>query len=65
MIGVASTGSGKTLSFGLPLVMICLQEELRMPLERGEGPLGLIICPSRELARQTAEVLSGYINALR
>jgi superfamily II DNA/RNA helicase len=23
-----------------------------MPLTNGEGPIGLIICPSRELARQ-------------
>lgn len=28
------------------------QEEVRMPLTNGEGPIGLIICPSRELARQ-------------
>jgi hypothetical protein len=31
-----------------------------MPLEGKEGPLGLILCPSRELARQTFEVLEYY-----
>ena len=56
---------GKTLVFGMPLVMIALQEEMRMPLLRDEGPSGLIICPSRELAGQTAEVLEGYCAALR
>jgi len=56
MIGIAFTGSGKTLVFTLPMVMVALEEESRMPVTRGEGPFGLIICPSRELANQTAEV---------
>ena len=65
MIGIAFTGSGKTTVFGLPMIMAALQEELRMPLERGEGPLGLVLCPSRELARQTIEVLQGFTAALK
>ena len=64
MIGIAFTGSGKTLVFTLPCVMMALDEERRMPLSRGEGPFGLIICPSRELARQTYEVAEGFIVAL-
>ncbi|ETO11236.1 hypothetical protein RFI_26140, partial [Reticulomyxa filosa] len=52
-IGIAYTGSGKTLVFALPMIMFSLEEELKMPLVRGEGPIGLIICPSRELAQQT------------
>ncbi|KAF9374833.1 DEAD-box ATP-dependent RNA helicase 35 [Podila verticillata] len=55
MIGIAFTGSGKTLSFTLPLVMRALEEETKMPLAKGEGPIGMIVCPSRELARQTYE----------
>ena len=27
--------------------------------------MGLIVCPSRELARQTQEVIVGYLEALR
>ncbi len=38
MIGVAFTGSGKTLVFALPMIMLALQEEVRMSLERGEAP---------------------------
>lgn len=38
MIGVAFTGSGKTLVFALPLLMMALQEEIRMPLEPGARP---------------------------
>ena len=30
-----------------------------------EGPVGLIMCPSRELARQTYDVINGYCAALR
>jgi ATP-dependent RNA helicase DDX41 len=56
MIGIAFTGSGKTITFCLPLVMLALEEEKRLPLEAGEGPFGMILCPSRELARQTWEV---------
>lgn len=57
MIGIASTGTGKTLAFSLPLVMLAVEEESRMQLVQGEGPIGLIVCPSRELARQTYEGL--------
>jgi len=46
MIGVAFTGSGKTLAFSLPLIMMALEEEGRLLLERGEGPVGVVLCPS-------------------
>jgi ATP-dependent RNA helicase DDX41 len=52
MIGIAFTGSGKTMVFTLPMIMWALQEEMRMPLCRGEGPVGIIMAPSRELAKQ-------------
>lgn len=35
-----------------------------MPLIRGEGPVGMITCPSRELARQTHEVVDTYARAV-
>ncbi|KAI9394061.1 hypothetical protein POPTR_005G047301v4 [Populus trichocarpa] len=43
MIGIAFTGSGKTLVFVLPLIMIALQEEIMMPIMPGEGPVGLVL----------------------
>jgi len=46
MIGIAFTGSGKTLAFALPLIMMALEEEARLPFEKGEGPVGVILCPS-------------------
>lgn len=64
MIGIAFTGSGKTITFCLPLIMLAIEEEKRMALVAGEGPFGVIMCPSRELARQTYEVLDSYCEAL-
>ena len=46
MIGIAFTGSGKTLVFSLPIVMFSLEQEKRLPFGYGEGPYGLVICPS-------------------
>lgn len=46
MIGIAFTGSGKTLVFTLPIIMFSLEQEKRLPFYKREGPYGLIICPS-------------------
>ena len=48
--GKARTGSGKTLAFGLPIV----QRAVKHP--KGH-PYGLILTPTRELARQVADVI--------
>jgi len=65
MVGIAFTGSGKTMTFSLPLIMICLEEEMRMPILGGEGPVGFILAPSRELARQTFEVVQHFCDVLQ
>ncbi len=49
MIGVAKTGSGKTLAFLVPMLTHILDQRV---LERGEGPVGLVLAPTRELAYQ-------------
>lgn len=41
-------------------LVVVVQEELRMPLDRDDGPVGLIICPSRELASQTYSIAEEY-----
>ncbi|XP_037934208.1 ATP-dependent RNA helicase DDX42-like [Teleopsis dalmanni] len=49
IIGIAKTGSGKTAAFIWPmLVHIMDQRELR----EGDGPIGLILAPTRELSLQ-------------
>lgn len=40
MIGIAFTGSGKTLVFVLPLLMFTIEQETKMPFIRHEGPYG-------------------------
>jgi len=50
LIGQAQTGSGKTLAFALPLVERCDPEVRQVQ--------ALVLTPTRELARQVAEVLS-------
>ncbi|KAK3856412.1 hypothetical protein Pcinc_037264 [Petrolisthes cinctipes] len=52
MIGIAFTGSGKSMVFILPIIMFCIEQEKKMPFMTNEGPYGLIIVPSRELAKQ-------------
>lgn len=64
MIGIAFTGSGKTLAFCLPLIMLALEEETKLPFVRGEGPVGVVLCPSRELATQTYENVLAWTGAL-
>ncbi|KAF8582050.1 P-loop containing nucleoside triphosphate hydrolase protein [Ramaria rubella] len=64
MIGIAFTGSGKTLAFCLPLIMMALEEETKLPFTRGEGPVGIILCPSRELATQTYENMLAWTEAM-
>lgn len=49
MIGVAETGSGKTLAFVLPAIVHINAQPL---LSRGDGPIVLILAPTRELAVQ-------------
>lgn len=36
-----------------------------MPVTKGEGPVGMILCPSRELARQTFEIINGMVATLQ
>ena len=48
IIGIAQTGTGKTLAFGIPLIQRLMQT--------GQG-MGLVIVPTRELALQDAESL--------
>jgi ATP-dependent RNA helicase DDX46/PRP5 len=49
VIGIAETGSGKTLAYLLPAIKH-IQDQRRV--EEGEGPISIIMTPTRELARQ-------------
>jgi superfamily II DNA/RNA helicase len=55
ILGRAQTGSGKTLGFGLPLLTRLVSgSNQRTP----GAPRGLVLVPTRELARQVADELS-------
>ncbi|KAH8179853.1 DEAD/DEAH box helicase domain-containing protein [Sarocladium implicatum] len=49
VIGVAKTGSGKTVAFLMPMFRHIKDQP---PLKENEGPVGLIMTPTRELATQ-------------
>lgn len=61
IVGAAPTGSGKTLSFGLPILQYLLDEadkQEKKEESRGKLPLqALILTPTRELAMQVTEEL--------
>lgn len=58
LVGIAETGSGKTLAYLLPLMVhIMAQDELKA----GEGPVGVVLCPTRELALQIHGVCDDFI----
>ncbi|HBU07464.1 MAG TPA: DEAD/DEAH box helicase [Candidatus Magasanikbacteria bacterium] len=54
IIGIAQTGTGKTLAFGVPMIQ-------RLGLLKGQG---LILLPTRELALQVDETLQKIGNGL-
>ncbi|GFR75646.1 ATP-dependent RNA helicase dbp2 [Elysia marginata] len=57
MVAIAQTGSGKTLGFILPaLIHIKHQRQVA----RGEGPIVLVLAPTRELAQQIKTVAVEY-----
>jgi superfamily II DNA/RNA helicase len=55
VLGRAQTGSGKTLAFGLPLLT---RLAATTGQRREKAPRGLVLVPTRELARQVAEALA-------
>jgi DEAD/DEAH box helicase len=61
-IGIAKTGSGKTLSFLLPLLRHILDQPPLGPSE--SGPIGLILAPARELAYQIYLVCKSFTKPL-
>jgi len=72
VIGRSRTGTGKTLAFGLPaitrLVDFLEKKGVREPqtgrMQRGRGVSMLVLCPTRELARQVSIELSAVARPL-
>lgn len=49
LIGIAKTGSGKTAAFVWPMLVHIMDQK---ELDPGDGPIGLILAPTRELSLQ-------------
>ncbi|KAL9290823.1 DEAD-box ATP-dependent RNA helicase 45 [Arabidopsis thaliana] len=60
-IGVAKTGSGKTLGFVLPMLRHIKDQP---PVEAGDGPIGLVMAPTRELVQQIYSDIRKFSKAL-
>ncbi|XP_034831382.1 uncharacterized protein [Maniola hyperantus] len=54
MVGIAQTGSGKTLAYILPAIVHIINQPR---LLRDEGPIVLVLAPTRELAQQIQQAL--------
>lgn len=57
ILGCAETGSGKTAGFGIPMIQHCLQQH---PLRPGDGPMALVLAPTRELAQQIDKEIRAF-----
>ncbi|POG80126.1 P-loop containing nucleoside triphosphate hydrolase protein [Rhizophagus irregularis DAOM 181602=DAOM 197198] len=61
VIGVAKTGSGKTIAFLLPMFRHIKDQR---PLEQMEGPIAIIMTPTRELAVQIHKECKHFLKGL-
>ncbi|KAJ7547940.1 hypothetical protein O6H91_08G110700 [Diphasiastrum complanatum] len=57
LLGCAETGSGKTAAFSIPMIQHCLAQP---PVRRGDGPLALVLAPTRELAQQIEKEVKAF-----
>lgn len=56
-VGIAQTGSGKTLGFILPGIVHIMNQP---QIQRGDGPIVLVLAPTRELAQQVEGVANQF-----
>ncbi|PIA37424.1 hypothetical protein AQUCO_03000183v1 [Aquilegia coerulea] len=61
LLGCAETGSGKTAAFTIPMIQHCLAQP---PIRRGDGPLALVLAPTRELAQQIEKEVKAFSRSL-
>ncbi|KAK1426883.1 hypothetical protein QVD17_15563 [Tagetes erecta] len=61
LLGCAETGSGKTAAFTIPMIQHCIAQH---PVRRGDGPLALVLAPTRELAQQIEKEVKAFSQSL-
>jgi ATP-dependent RNA helicase DDX5/DBP2 len=57
LVGIAQTGSGKTLAYMIPAIVHIGHQN---KITRGDGPIVLVLAPTRELAQQIQSVAQDY-----
>ncbi|TVY52580.1 ATP-dependent RNA helicase dbp2 [Lachnellula cervina] len=62
VVGIAETGSGKTLTYCLPAIVHINAQPL---LAQGDGPIVLVLAPTRELAVQIQQEITKFGNSSR
>ncbi len=62
-VGLAATGSGKTLSYVLPVLQYLVHCSHKQRIKREQGTYAVMLTPTRELAEQVAEVLNRFQSA--
>lgn len=62
MVGIAQTGSGKTLAYILPAVV---HINAQAPAAPREGPIALVLVPTRELCAQIAQEAEKFSEAVK
>lgn len=61
LLGCAETGSGKTAAFSIPMIQHCLAQPT---IRHGDGPLALVLAPTRELAQQIEKEVKAFSRSL-
>ncbi|KAK0089455.1 hypothetical protein PV326_004480 [Microctonus aethiopoides] len=61
LVAIAQTGSGKTLGYILPAIVHIIHQPRLNP---GDGPIALILAPTRELAQQIQEVANCFCESV-
>lgn len=61
----ASTGSGKTLAYTLPIIQNMILEEQNGYIRQNHAPRGVILVPTRELAKQVISFFFLFFSFLK
>ncbi|HEX7673359.1 MAG TPA: DEAD/DEAH box helicase [Bdellovibrio sp.] len=66
VVGVSETGSGKTLTYALPILhLLKTLENEGNPVSEGGTPRAIVLVPSRDLGEQVSKVFKNYTHDTR
>lgn len=66
VVGVSETGSGKTLTYALPILNLVKNlENEGLPVTESASPRAIILVPSRDLGEQVSKVFKNYTHDTR